>query len=107
MTTFKEVSDDFLISKFLYGFSKIPETIPAFILARVPYLQTCNIRGGWCVEYTGKNKHNMRTFLHYITGRKTRPVLLISKFLYGFSKIPETIPAFILALANVAEFVHD
>jgi hypothetical protein len=33
MTTFKEVSDDFLISKFLYGFSKIPETIPAFILA--------------------------------------------------------------------------
>jgi hypothetical protein len=33
MTTFKEVSDDFLISKFLYGFSKIPETIPPFILA--------------------------------------------------------------------------
>ena len=33
MTTLKEVSDDFWISKFLYGFSKIPEASPAFILA--------------------------------------------------------------------------
>ena len=41
----------------------------------VPYLQTLlDIRGGWCVKYTGRNKHNMRTLLHYITGRKTRPV---------------------------------
>jgi hypothetical protein len=45
------------------------------INSRVPNLLTCNIRGGWCVEYSGRNKHNMRTFLHYITGRRTRPVL--------------------------------
>ena len=32
---------------------------------------------------------------------------LISKFLYGFNKISEAIPAFTLALATVAEFVHD
>jgi hypothetical protein len=34
-------------------------------------------------------------------------IKILRSFVDGFSKIPETIPAFILALANVAEFVHD
>jgi hypothetical protein len=41
------------------------------------------------------------------TFKEVSDFFLISKFLYGFNKISEAIPAFTLALATVAEFVHD